>query len=146
MCVVLWKNIIINDIRIIIIWYNADFLLSRYIHVYDIIKYLGCVLALHCSFCSWAIWRSQFPIKTISWEPWISQVQRNGLPSIILSAQPCILRMIFFTLKLLPAPTANTLRRCLNILMDFSYKAIKKVELNLSCFYYKDACIHIDHS
>ena len=38
-------------------------------------------------------------MKTISRVPWISQVQRNGLPSIFVSAQPCILSMIFFALK-----------------------------------------------
>ena len=36
--------------------YNATFLLSWYI--YDGIKYLGCVLALPCNFCSWVISKS----------------------------------------------------------------------------------------
>ena len=45
---------------------------------------------LALNFCSWVTGKSFFfPKGTICWEPWISQVQNNALPSTFLRAQPC---------------------------------------------------------
>ena len=83
-------------------------------------------------------------INTTSWAPWISQVQSNGLPSIIVSAQPgCILSMIFFALK----TSTCCYSVCLEMLSEhFKWTflpRLKKLGLILSCFYYEDACMSI---